>query len=68
MDTSEVVYYLPVLKHGPRSLTWMRMGIALKLIHKEKTKHYEKVERLLAIVSFNRRSKHVRTRKMVNYT
>lgn len=28
MDTSEVVDYLPVLKLGPRSLTWMRMGIA----------------------------------------
>ena len=42
--TFQELYYLPVLKHGPRSLTWMRMGKVIKtfLKHEKKLKRYEK--------------------------
>ena len=66
-DTSDEVDYLPVLKHGPRSLTWMRMWMAVNQ-HMKRNQKTMKRRELLAIVSLNRWSKHVRTRKMVNYT
>ena len=65
--TSDEMDYLPVLKHGPRSLTWMRMWMAENQ-HMKRNQNTMKRRELLAIVSFNRWSKHVRTRKMVNYT
>ena len=57
-------------KLEPEPLTWMRMGKGIKnLLHEKKLKRYEKkLNIFLAISSLNRRSKHVRTRKMVNYT